>query len=403
MASARTPSHRYASVESRSSSDPSPPSSGRKNSGKNLPYLRLLIGNGGGRGTSDPALAAAPRTENYSGALVTAREAKRERNNFGSMVKKLVEKRTNLKLGSGDRLVLAVPDDVIAKELKKYSNGSHLSTLSKKLSQKGGAAEKALTEVKKNTRTLAMVLRSERNLLAQNEEYEAEISELRLLMEEKDKEIEKLKDMCLKQREEIKALKDAILFPDVINSQLQELLEEQDFELKQAKQVIPSLQNQVTSLTGQLQCLAADLAEVKADKYGVKTCSDRHLSCPRTPKFYQEAANQLEYSSGDYMASERRILDDMFLKDLNPCLTPFSKMKSQEKDELVYGSPDNGRLFRYDTQLSRNMICASNGGTLSKSSEHRLRPSSGSNISKKVYKSDENKHLIAKPHYPDLS
>ncbi|XP_042473009.1 uncharacterized protein LOC122055579 isoform X2 [Zingiber officinale] len=335
MASTRTPSHRYASVDSRSSSDASPPSFSRKNSGKNLSYLPLLIGNGGGRGTSDTALAAAPRTENYSGALVTAREGKSGRNNFGSLMKKLVEKRTNPKLGSGDRLVLAVPDDLIAKELKKYSKGTHLSALSKKLSQKGGAAEKALTEVKTNTRTLAMVLRSERDLLAQNKDYK----------------VEKLKDMCLKQGEEIKALKDAILFPDVINSQLQELLEEQDFELKQTKQVIPSLQNQVTYLTGQLQCLAADLAEVKTDKYGVEICSDRHLSNQRTPKFY-EAANQLEYSSGDYMASECRSPDDMFLKDLNPCLTPFSKMKSQERDELVYGSPENDRLFRYDTQLS---------------------------------------------------
>ncbi|KAG6517152.1 uncharacterized protein LOC122055579 isoform X1 [Zingiber officinale] len=351
MASTRTPSHRYASVDSRSSSDASPPSFSRKNSGKNLSYLPLLIGNGGGRGTSDTALAAAPRTENYSGALVTAREGKSGRNNFGSLMKKLVEKRTNPKLGSGDRLVLAVPDDLIAKELKKYSKGTHLSALSKKLSQKGGAAEKALTEVKTNTRTLAMVLRSERDLLAQNKDYKVEISELRLLMEEKDREVEKLKDMCLKQGEEIKALKDAILFPDVINSQLQELLEEQDFELKQTKQVIPSLQNQVTYLTGQLQCLAADLAEVKTDKYGVEICSDRHLSNQRTPKFY-EAANQLEYSSGDYMASECRSPDDMFLKDLNPCLTPFSKMKSQERDELVYGSPENDRLFRYDTQLS---------------------------------------------------
>lgn len=189
MASARTPSHRYASVDSRSSSDPSPPSSGRKNSGKNPSYLCRLIGNGGRRGTSDPVLAAAPRTENYSGALITAREAKSGRNNFGSLVKKLVEKRTNPKLGSGDRLVLAVPDDVIAKELEKYSKGSHFSALSKKLSQKGGAAEKALTEVKTNTRTLAMVLRSERDLLAQNKEYEAEISELRLLMEEKNREV----------------------------------------------------------------------------------------------------------------------------------------------------------------------------------------------------------------------
>lgn len=74
--------------------------------------------------------------------------------------------------------------------------------------------------------------------------------------------MEKLKDLCLKQREEIKGLKDAILFPDVINSQFQDILEKQGSELKQAKQLIPTLQRQVTSLTGQLQCLAEDLAEV---------------------------------------------------------------------------------------------------------------------------------------------
>lgn len=66
----------------------------------------------------------------------------------------------------------------------------------------------------------------------------------------------------MKQREEIKALKSAILFPDVLNSQLQGLLEKQNSELKQAKQLIPTLQRQVTSLTGQLQYLAEDLAEV---------------------------------------------------------------------------------------------------------------------------------------------
>lgn len=71
-----------------------------------------------------------------------------------------------------------------------------------------------------------------------------------------------MKDLCLKQREEMKSLKNAILFPDVMNSQLQELLEKQGSELKQAKQLIPTLQRQVTSLTGQLQCLAEDLAEV---------------------------------------------------------------------------------------------------------------------------------------------
>lgn len=75
-------------------------------------------------------------------------------------------------------------------------------------------------------------------------------------------QVEKLKDLCLKQREEIKSLKTAILFPDVLGSQLQDLLEKQGSELKQAKQLIPSLQRQVTSLTGQLHFLAEDLKEV---------------------------------------------------------------------------------------------------------------------------------------------
>lgn len=76
-----------------------------------------------------------------------------------------------------------------------------------------------------------------------------------------------MKDLCLKQREEIKSLKSAVLFPDVVNSQLQELMEKQTSELKQARQLIPSLQRQVTSLTDQLQYLAEDLAEVVLNTY----------------------------------------------------------------------------------------------------------------------------------------
>lgn len=87
-------------------------------------------------------------------------------------------------------------------------------------------------------------------------------------------QVEKLKDLCLKQREEIKSLKSAILFPDVMNSHLQDLLDKQGSELKQAKQLIPTLQKQVTSLTGQLQCLAEDLAEVLLQSllYSIQFC-----------------------------------------------------------------------------------------------------------------------------------
>lgn len=75
-------------------------------------------------------------------------------------------------------------------------------------------------------------------------------------------QIEKLKDLCLKQREEIKALKDAVLFPDETNLQMHQLVEKQGEEIKKAKQVIPALQKEVSSLTAHLQCLALDLAQV---------------------------------------------------------------------------------------------------------------------------------------------
>lgn len=76
-------------------------------------------------------------------------------------------------------------------------------------------------------------------------------------------QVEKLKDLCLNQREEIKSLKNAVLFQyPMNNNQVQGLLERQGSELKQAKEIIPALQRQVTSLTDQLQCLAEGLVEV---------------------------------------------------------------------------------------------------------------------------------------------
>ncbi|KAK4373648.1 hypothetical protein RND71_009032 [Anisodus tanguticus] len=179
-------------------------------------------------------------------------------------------------------LKLVIPADFIAEDLKKAAKRRKVVQRSEN--------KKALTEVKANTRTLAMVLRSERELLSMNKEHENQIVELKLLVEEKNREVEKLRGLCLKQREEIKSLKNDVLFPDVMNSQLQELLEKQGSELKQAKQLIPSLQDQVTSLTGQIQCLAYDLAEVKADKYSSRGCYDSLSSSPRSPEYNQEEA-----------------------------------------------------------------------------------------------------------------
>ncbi|XP_010907588.1 uncharacterized protein [Elaeis guineensis] len=402
MASTR-PSSRYSSIDSVSStSSPSPSPSNSKHS-RNLSSFKRLISNSNGRRTPSNPVAT---IDDSSRALAKIRSGDlaagkaKTGQNFGSMVRKFMEKRSNLKPGSADRTAFVVPADLIAEDLKKAAKGSNFSALHRKLFQKGGTVEptagKALMEVKSNTRTLAMVLRSERELLSQNKEYEAEITELRLLIEEKNREVEKLKNLCLKQREEIKALKDAILFPDVMNSQLQELLEKQGSELKQAKQVIPSLQRQVSSLTGQIQCLAEGLAEVKADKITVRTCFDGPVCSPRTPIFDQETSNSLDYSSAELVTSDYGSPDEMFLKDFNPCLTPcFSKTKSKEYNEMLgYESPDEDR---YKALLSPDMFSSSRSGILSRSSEHCQRPNLVSSTARKIYKSDENKWSTTKP------
>ncbi|XP_004250288.1 spindle pole body component 110 [Solanum lycopersicum] len=328
--------------------------------------------------------------------------------NFSSMVKKFVEhKSASSKLmkqqqqKKGD-LKLVIPVDFIAEDLKKTAKrGSGLSSLHKKLfkgSSSGGGVKKeegstvkALTEVKGNTRTLGMVLRSERELLSMNKEQEDQIVELKLMLEEKNREVEKLKDLCLKQREEIKSLKNSILFPDVMNSQVQDLLEKQGSELKQAKQLIPNLQRQVTSLTGQLQCLAEDLAEVKADKYAIRGSYDSFGS----PSEYdqEEAANSLEFSSEDHTIPGSP--DDMFLKDVNPCLTPYyAKTKSKEFDD--FNSPDAKDLVKNNIQVYHESSYNSCARKLSKSSDCRQCSNTGNKATRAARRSDESKCTYGK-------
>lgn len=91
-----------------------------------------------------------------------------------------------------------VAADFLAEDLKKNSakKATGLSGLHKKLfkgssgAKKGDeSSKKVLTEVKGNTRTLAMVLRSERELLSANKEQKQQIAELKLLLEEKNGEV----------------------------------------------------------------------------------------------------------------------------------------------------------------------------------------------------------------------
>ncbi|KAA8537281.1 hypothetical protein F0562_027032 [Nyssa sinensis] len=407
MASIRSAS-RYNSFDSRSStqSHQSDPSSSTELKSNQSSLRRLIGGSNNPRGKS-PNATLVPQSS--SRALVKTKSADvaqlkvKNDQNLSAMVKKFMDKRSKPK--AANRTALVIPADFIAEDLKKTARkGTNFTALHRKLFTKGSGSSsgrdesetKALTEVKANTRTLAMVLRSERELLSQNKEQEAEISELKLMLEEKNREVDKLKDLCLKQREEIKALKSAILFPDVINSQLQELLEKQGSELKQAKQLIPNLQSQVSSLTGQLQCLAEDLAEVKADKYSVRGCYDAHVCSPRTPAYDQEdAANSLEISTGDHTTPGSP--DDLFLKDLNPCLTPYyAKTKSKEFESMGYGSPHDRRSYENDMQMSLEMGFNSHARKMSKSSDYCQCSNSGSTSAQAACRLDESKYMYGK-------
>ncbi|KAG7620803.1 hypothetical protein ISN44_As04g017730 [Arabidopsis suecica] len=228
--------------------------------------------------------------------------------NLTNMMKKLMEmKKYNSK---SKRVELVIPEELKKIDTGKGGGKSTLGTLQRKLF--GKEKVKALTEVKSNTRTLSMVLRSERELLGMNKDQEVEIAELKFQLEEKNREVEKLKDLCLKQREEIKSLKSAVLFPDSMNSQINQMQ-----ELNQAREIIPNLQKQVISLNGQLQCIAQDLAEVKANKYLSESCYWQAQT---------SSYDSLEFSSGSP--------DGLALEDLNPCLTPYTKKKPKEYERV---------------------------------------------------------------------
>ncbi|KAG6771046.1 hypothetical protein POTOM_022391 [Populus tomentosa] len=326
--------------------------------------------------------------------------------NLSKMVKKFMEKKSvssaSSKGSSSKAVGLVIPSDLIAEDLKKTARkGTGFMGLQKKLFGKENKKEKkevkALTEAKvnSNTRTLAMVLKSERELLSANKEQKLEIDKLKLMLEDKNREVEKLKDLCLKQREEIRSLKSSILFPDAMNSQLQELLKQRGSELKQAKQLIPTLQRQVTSLTGQLQCLAEDLAEVKADKYA-RAHIQYHGSSPGTPTYdHEETANSLEFSSCD--GATPGSPDDTFLKDFNPCLTPYcAKKKSKEFEAMGYESSLDGSLSGSNTQMGNELSFSSRVRKLSKSSDCYQNSNTGSTMTRATRRSDESKGAYTK-------
>ncbi|KAF0915179.1 hypothetical protein E2562_034091 [Oryza meyeriana var. granulata] len=319
--------------------------------------------------------AGAAATPGYgSRALVAARSGRDLRaqaptqpqhGNLGSVLRRLIS------MDKKPAKNLPVPPAAVAAgSAEKNGGGGKLPGLSRKLFQKGASEtkKKALTEVKNggNTRTLAMVLRSERELLTQNKEQEDEIAALRLQLEQKDMEVERLKDLCLRQREEIRTLKDAVLFPDT--------------------QPDRHLRDEISTLTGQIQCLAEELAQVKAVKHTPKSCfDDEYCPSPRTPVLNEETAFSLDCSIGEEDTPNYGSPDEMFSKDLNPCLTPcISKSRSEEYEQSI-GSHRSSWKAGPDS-----LSCSSRSRPMSKSSDHH-KPPSGTNSKRRVYRSDQDK------------
>lgn len=308
--------------------------------------------------------------------------------NLGSVLRRLISMD---KKPPSAKARLPVPPAAVA-AAAKTNGGGKLPGLSRKLFQKGSSADaaaakktKALTDVKNggnnaNTRTLAMVLRSERELLAQSQVQEDEIAALRLQLENKDREVERLKDLCLRQREEIRTLKDAVLFPDA------ESEPEPDRRLR----------DEISTLTSQIQCLAQELAQVKAEKHSARAGfdDDGYCSSPGTPGFNEETAFSLECSIGEAETPNYGSPDEMFSKDLNPCLTPCivkskSDVSAQFQSSSHFTKESNGSHCS-SSKARADRSYNSFGKPMSKSSDHH-KPTSGTSSKRRVYKSDQDK------------
>nr|CAB3493217.1 unnamed protein product [Digitaria exilis] len=303
---------------------------------------------GGAHGSSSRALVVAGR----SGRDLAARpQPHHQGGNLGSVLRRLIS--MDKKPPSAKGHLPLPPAAAAAAAAAKNNGGGKLPGLSRKLFQKGSSTDaaakktKALTDVKNggnnaNTRTLAMVLRSERELLSQSKAQEDEIAALRLQLENKDREVERLKDLCLRQREEIRTLKDAVLFPDA------ETEPEPDRRLR----------DEISTLTDQIQCLAQELAQARSLPRSLR------VFLASTPRWSNSNAPQpgVSLSAGKGRKSLRKECsigeaetpncgspDEMFSKDLNPCLTPcIFKSKSDVSAQFQSSHFTKVNFFSYN-------------------------------------------------------
>nr|XP_043608461.1 serine/threonine-protein kinase pakF [Erigeron canadensis] len=268
---------------------------------------------------SDISSFSSTTHRNNNAITITKKSSKTKSANLNltGMVNKLImEKKSSSSLSKASA---KGKREFTGNDITNYKNNNNIGLVGL-MHKKLFGDKKALISNNNSSRSLGMVLKSERELLNVNKEQEELIIQLNSLLVQKNTEIDKLKDLCLKQREEINSLKTAILFPP------QDHHHHHHKELSSSSSSSSmSLQMQVTSLTNQLHSLAHDLAQVKADKYSVQGSYDDGLvTSSNLTHDQEEASNSLEFSTTPGSP------DDMFLNDLNPCLTPYAKSKSKD-------------------------------------------------------------------------
>ncbi|CAN5952198.1 unnamed protein product [Sphagnum jensenii] len=186
--------------------------------------------------------------------------------------------------------------------LKKIAGGGGPMGAKQTLRKKEGASRAMRSSIDlsvagRRARRLSQVLRSENAVLEQNQQYLKELQQLREQIAQKDQEVERLtsagmllKQLCTTQGEELKALKEA--FPALLKemSELRDTHGKQERESDTAQRVV-TLQDEISSLQGKIECLTADLKQARAVSSKLAECLDK------TERFSCQSGRRLNHSS----------------------------------------------------------------------------------------------------------
>ncbi|KAH8973609.1 hypothetical protein BDL97_01G057300 [Sphagnum fallax] len=186
--------------------------------------------------------------------------------------------------------------------LKKIAGGGGPMGAKQSLRKKEGASRAMRSSIDlsvagRRARRLSQVLRSENAVLEQNQQYLKELQQLREQIAQKDQEVERLtsagmllKQLCTTQGEELKALKEA--FPALLKemSELRDTHGKQERESDTAQRVV-TLQDEISSLQGKIECLTADLKQARAVSSKLAERLDK------TERFSCQSGRRLNHSS----------------------------------------------------------------------------------------------------------